>query len=76
MENHTARFDDEGFNEFEMKFLKLLDLCEQLKTENEALRVKQGTLVEKNDDLVDKNEQARAKVASILNRLKQPELEA
>lgn len=75
MENHTSRFDDEGFNEFEVKFIKLLNLCEQLKAENEALRAKQSTLVEKNEYLVDKNELARVKVASILNRLKQPELE-
>ncbi len=75
MENHTVRFDDEGFDEFEVKFFKLLHLCEQLKAENEALRVQQSTLEETNVGLVDKNELARVKVASILNRLKQPELE-
>ena len=64
------------FEEFEEKFMQLLQLCEQLKVENNALKAKQAALLASHDDLAGKNELARAKVSSILTRLKQAEMEA
>ena len=71
----TNDLDEIGFNEFEEKLLKLIKVCEQLKEENIALRVKQAALVAEHSDLMDKNELARTKVTSILSRLKNAEFE-
>lgn len=77
MSNYTSDdFDELGFGEFEEKFVKLLRLCEQLKAENTALRARQTTLLEEHSELMDKNELARTKVTSILNRLKSVEFES
>ena len=65
-----------GFDNFEDKLFKLLRLVEQLKAENIALRARQATLLEERTELVDKNEMAKRKVESILNRLKEMEAEA
>lgn len=75
MERYTTELEDTGLDEFEVQFVKLLRVCEQLKMENFALRTQQAELVELNTDLVDKNELARSKVSAILTKLKQPEME-
>ena len=72
----SDEFDVLGFEQFEEKFAKLLRLCEQLKAENIALRARQTTLMEEQQELLDKNEQARSKVSSILSRLKETDLQA
>lgn len=65
-----------GFDDFEEKLFSLVRLVEQLKAENIALRARQASLLEERTELVDKNEMARKKVESILNRLKEMEAEA
>jgi len=69
-------FTQLGFDDFEEKLFKLVRLVEQLKAENITLRARQATLLEERTELVDKNELARKKVESILNRLKEMEAEA
>jgi len=77
MSKYTSdEFDVLGFEQFEEKLAKLLRLCEQLKAENIALRARQTTLMEEQKELLDKNEQARSKVSSILSRLKETDLQA
>jgi len=76
VDHYTTELEDTGIDEFEVKFIKLLRLCEQLKMENFSLRTQQAELIEQCSDLGDKNEQARQKVASILSRLKEMDVDA
>jgi len=69
-------FTQLGFDDFEEKLFNLMRLVEQLKAENIALRARQASLLEERTELVEKNEMARKKVESILNRLKEMEAEA
>ncbi len=48
----------------------LVALCERLQTENESLRHQQETLSGERARLIEKNEQARARVEAMISRLK------
>ena len=48
----------------------LIALCEQLRTENESLKHQQATLSGERARLIEKNEQARARVEAMISRLK------
>jgi len=48
----------------------LVGLCERLRTENESLRHQQETLSGERARLIEKNEQARARVEAMISRLK------
>jgi len=48
----------------------LVALCERLRTENESLRHQQETLSGERARLIEKNEQARARVEAMISRLK------
>ncbi|HFE31735.1 MAG TPA: TIGR02449 family protein [Gammaproteobacteria bacterium] len=54
----------------------LIDLCDQLSTENTLLRERQNVLVEERARLIEKAELARSRVETMLERLKAMEVEA
>jgi len=76
MTDYTEEFSDLGVEKLEAKLFELIQLCEHLKAENIALRSKQASLLSERSELVDKNELARERVATILSRLKELEPEA
>ena len=54
---------------FEEKLDRLLELCQQLKRDNKALREREGDLLGERSQLMKKNEMARQKVETMINRL-------
>lgn len=48
----------------------LIALCDRLRTENESLKSQQQTLSGERARLIEKNEQARARVEAMISRLK------
>lgn len=53
-----------------VKINDLIQLCDQLDTENRALKAEAADWMEERDQLVDKNEIARNKVESMITRLR------
>lgn len=49
---------------------ELIRTLEQLKTENSALRVQQDNLINERAALIEKTEQARARIESMISRLR------
>lgn len=54
----------------ENRISELLRACGQLKDENRSLRHRQDTLINERAGLLQKNEQVRARVESMISRLK------
>jgi len=54
---------------FEDKLDRLIELCQQLKRDNKALREREGDLLGERSQLMKKNEMARQKVETMINRL-------
>ena len=54
---------------FEEKLDRLRELCQQLKRDNKALREREGDLLGERSQLMKKNEMARQKVETMINRL-------
>ena len=54
---------------FEEKLDRLIELCQQLKRDNKALREREGDLLGERSQLMKKNEIARQKVETMINRL-------
>ena len=75
MNDYSEEFSDLGVDGLEARLIELIKLCEQLKAENIRLRARQASLLSERSELVDKNEIARARVESILSRLKETESE-
>lgn len=59
-----------GLELLEQKIATLIERCELLAVENRALRVKQQSLTEDRAKLIEKNELAKTRVESMINRLK------
>lgn len=57
-------------DKFEEKLDRLIELCQQLKQENQALREREAGLVGERSQLVEKNEMARQKIETMINRLR------
>ena len=55
---------------FEQKLDRLIDLCQLLKRENQALREREAGLVGERSELLEKNEMARQKIETMINRLR------
>ncbi|MBV33162.1 MAG: TIGR02449 family protein [Porticoccaceae bacterium] len=55
---------------FEEKLDRLIELCQQLKAENKSLREREAGLVGERGQLLEKNELARQKIQTMINRLK------
>ena len=54
---------------FEEKLDRLIELCQQLKRDNKALQEREGDLLGERSQLMKKNEMARQKVETMINRL-------
>jgi len=59
-----------GLALLEDKIEALIELCEALTVENRALRAKQESLTADRAKLIEKNELAKSRVESMINRLK------
>jgi cell division protein ZapB len=57
-------------DKFEDKLDRLIELCQQLKQENQALREREAGLVGERSQLIEKNEMARQKIETMINRLR------
>jgi cell division protein ZapB len=57
----------------EQKIDELIELCGQLNRENQALKADSAHWHRERQDLIDKNEMARAKVAAMIDRLRATE---
>lgn len=60
----------------ETRIDELITVCEQLKSENTALRKREGSLVEEKEQLIKKADKARTRVEGILTRLRSMEQHA
>jgi cell division protein ZapB len=54
---------------FEEKLDRLIELCQQLKRDNQALRNREDELIGERSQLIKKNDMARQKVETMINRL-------
>ena len=54
---------------FEQKLDQLIELCQQLKRDNHALRTREDELLGERSQLMKKNDMARQKVEIMINRL-------
>ena len=57
-------------DKFEEKLDQLIELCKQLKQENQALREREAGLVGERGQLIEKNEMARQKIETMISRLR------
>nr|WP_246172829.1 TIGR02449 family protein [Thermochromatium tepidum] len=62
-----SKFD---LDQFELQVMALIRLNERLKEENASLRARQELLVAERSELIEKTEQARSRVESMLSRLR------
>ena len=54
----------------EQKIDELITLCGELNRENQALKTESANWYRERQDLIDKNEMARSKVAAMIDRLR------
>ena len=57
-------------DKFKEKLDQLIELCQQLKQENQALREREAGLVGERGQLIEKNEMARQKIETMISRLR------
>jgi cell division protein ZapB len=65
----NSNFEDE-LKRLEKRLDELVQICKQLQTENQSLKQRQDSLAEERANLIQKNEQVRAKVEAMIGRLK------
>ncbi len=61
---------DKQLKALEQKIDQLIGLCNALNQENQALKAENASWQQERQDLIDKNELARSKVESMINRLR------
>ncbi len=61
---------DETFDSLSTKVDDLIDLCAEMKRENQLLKESQSSWKNERQQLLDKNQEAKTKLQSILDRLK------
>ena len=61
---------DDGFESLNAKVDDLIDLCAEMKRENQALKANESSWQAERKQLMDKNKEAKSKLESILDRLK------
>ncbi len=67
---------DSEITKLEIRIDELIGICDKLKDENQLLRGRQSALVEERAGLIEKTDLARARVESMLIRLKSLRQEA
>jgi len=68
-ENMTTVFERE-LKRLEQRVDALVRVCDQLQDENKSLKQRQDTLTAERANLLQKNEQVRARVEAMIGRLK------
>ena len=61
---------DESFNTLSAKVDDLIDLCAEMKRENQMLKADQSSWQNEREKLMEKNQLAKTKLQSVLDRLK------
>jgi cell division protein ZapB len=62
--------EDQQFKTLEQKIDQLIRLCEQLKDENKALKVREAGWHNERSRLIERNEHAKLKVEAMITRLR------
>lgn len=75
MDNQTAK-DAQPFKVLERKVTDLIQVCDQLNTENRTLKVEALSWQREREQLIQKTEMARVKVEAMILRLKTLEQES
>jgi len=75
MSQEQKRNHEQDLKALEYRVDELIQLCHQLKGENQALRDQQGNLMSERASLMEKNEMARSRIEAMIMRLKTMESE-
>lgn len=75
MSQDQSRSHEQDLKSLEFRVDELIQLCHQLKSENQALREQHGNLMSERASLMKKNEMARSRIESMIMRLKDMEQE-
>jgi cell division protein ZapB len=70
MEDKTSQLFETELRRLEGRLDELVDVCKQLKEENQSLKQRQDLLMSERASLLQKNEQVRARVEAMIGRLK------
>lgn len=73
-DQHSPSLDNTDLRALESQVDELIQTCEQLTSENQALRDQQSTLVAERASLIEKSELARSRVEAMIARLKAMEI--
>ena len=65
----NSNFEDE-LKRLEKRLDELVKICKKLQTENQSLKQRQDSIAEERANLIQKNEQVRARVEAMIGRLK------
>ena len=65
----NSNFGDE-LKHLEKRLDELVQICKKLQTENQSLKQRQDSIAEERANLIQKNEQVRARVEAMIVRLK------
>ena len=65
----NSNFEDE-LKRLEKRLDELVQICKKLHTENQSLKQRQDSIAEERANLIQKNEQVRARVEAMIGRLK------
>ena len=68
---HTINpMSDDSFQNLSSKVDDLIDLCAEMKRENQTLKAKESSLKSEHEKMVQRNQEAKSKLQSVLERLK------
>ena len=70
MEDAASQLFEVELKRLEARLDELVDVCKQLKEENQSLKQRQDLLMSERASLLQKNEQVRARVEAMIGRLK------
>ncbi len=66
----STQLSEQDLNKLEFRVSELIRVCERLKEENRSLRSQQDALVNERANLIEKNDQVRARVEAMISRLR------
>lgn len=75
MSQEQTRSHEQDLKTLEIRVDELIQLCQQLKNENQALRDQHGGLMSERASLMEKNELTRTRIEAMIMRLKSMEQE-
>ena len=75
MSQDNTRNHEQDLKSLDCRIDELIQLCHQLKSENQALRDQQSNVMSERASLMEKNELARSRIESMIMRLKTMETE-